>query len=88
MFNFSNVSLQRGNKLLFRNASITIFAGQKLGLIGANGSGKSSLFGLIRGDYTSDQGEVSVSRHLVIGHLAQQVSTSDEAGIEYVIDGD
>lgn len=88
MIKLNRVSLQRGLKKLLEDTSITLLAGQKIGMIGENGAGKSSLFALLTGELTSDLGDVFVQKHLNIAHLAQEVPALVQAAIEYVIDGD
>ena len=56
MLSFQQLSLRRQSKLLVEDASLTIYAGFKVGLVGANGSGKTSLFKLILGELDADQG--------------------------------
>ena len=69
-----NISLRRGSKLLMQNASATLQPGQKLALIGANGTGKSSLFSLLLGDLSSDQGHIRGMAGLRIAHMAQELT--------------
>src|SRR5450830_1811899 len=58
MIRFINVSLMRGTKPLLESVDLTLNPGDKIGLIGANGAGKSSLFGMLRGELHADQGEI------------------------------
>lgn len=88
MLVFDDVTLRRGGRVLFAGASFQIHPGQKVGLTGANGSGKSSLFGLLRGDLHADQGSVSSPRQWVIAHVAQETPADERAAIDYVLDGD
>lgn len=88
MLNFTNLTLRRGNTTLFRDVSLTIHAGQKLGITGSNGSGKSSLFALIRGELHPDQGECSLPSNLVVSHVAQETPAVDDLALEYVLQGD
>jgi len=88
MLSFSKLALRRSATLLFSEVDFKIHSGQKLGLTGANGSGKSSLFALIRGDIAVDQGDFSISKHWVVAEVAQEADLTDRAAIEYVIDGD
>ncbi len=88
MLNFSDLALRRGPRLLFEHASFTIHAGNKVGLTGANGTGKSSLFALIRGELHADAGELSLPPHTVIAHVAQETPAVDRPALEYAIDGD
>ena len=57
MLKLSKIELRRGTKLLFEDASLQAHAGQRVGIIGINGSGKSSLFSLLLGELESDAGE-------------------------------
>ena len=88
MLKFSDLSLRRGATLLFENVSFTIHPGQKAGLTGANGTGKSSLFSLIRGELAADQGDFSMPAHWQIAEVAQETELSAQSAISYVIDGD
>ncbi len=88
MINFKAATLQRGKKVLFRDASFTLHSGDKLGITGANGAGKSSLFGLILGQLHTDTGDVSMPPHLDIAHVAQETPGVSTPAIDYVIDGD
>jgi len=74
--------------LLFERASLQIHPGQKVGITGANGSGKSSLFALILDDLQADSGEFRCPRDWVISHVAQETPADECAAIEYVLDGD
>jgi len=88
MITLRNLSLQRGLKLLFNQVNITINTGQKVGLIGANGCGKSSLLALLRGELHSDEGDVDLPPQLTIAHVAQETPAVSQPAIEYVLDGD
>lgn len=88
MISLRNLSLQRGTKLLFDQVNITLYAGQKVGFIGANGSGKSSLFSLLLGQLHQELGEVELPSHLTLAHVAQEVPATSLPAIEYVLDGD
>jgi ATP-binding cassette subfamily F protein 3 len=88
MLTFSDVSLRRGPRLLFAQASFTIHAGHKVGITGANGCGKSSLFALIRDELHADTGTFSLPSDSVIAHVAQETPATAKAAIDYVIDGD
>ena len=67
---------------------MTLHPGQKAGLVGANGSGKSSLFALIRGELHADTGEVSMPPRWVLSHVAQETPALDRAALDFVMDGD
>ena len=88
MITLQSVTLQRGTKVLFDNASLTIFAKQKVGLIGLNGSGKSSLVAMLLHKLQPDTGDVFIQSNIKIAHLSQEVPTTSEPAIEYVIQGD
>ncbi len=88
MLRISNLTLARGNKRLLEGASLTVHPGHKVGLIGANGSGKSSLFALLRGELFADAGEVTRPPGWVIAHVAQETPVVELPAIEFVLDGD
>jgi len=88
MLQFNNLSIRRGTSQLFANANFNIHAGQKAGITGANGTGKSSLFALIRGELEADEGEFLRPANWQIAHVAQQTPQDERAAIEYVLDGD
>ena len=88
MLKFTNLSLRRGTKLLFEDASFTVHPGQKVGITGANGTGKSSLFSLVRDELHADTGDFRVPQKWVIAHVAQETPAVDRHAIEYVMDGD
>jgi ATP-binding cassette subfamily F protein 3 len=88
MLNFSNVSLRRGKRVLFSGATFSLFRGEKVGITGENGSGKSSLLSLVRGEITPEAGSFDMPSQLEIASVAQELAASDQSGIEFVLDGD
>lgn len=88
MLKLSNVSLRRGTKVLFENVSFTVHAGQRVGISGANGCGKSSLFAMVLDSLQPDSGDFSIQSGFVIAHVAQELTATEQAAIEFVIDGD
>jgi ATP-binding cassette subfamily F protein 3 len=88
MLNFKDLSLRRGSRLLFEGATFTINAGSKIGLTGANGTGKSSLFALIRGELHEDRGEFFLPPGTVMAHVAQETPALSRNALDYVLDGD
>jgi len=88
MINLDEISLQRGSKFLLEHATAVFHPGQKIALIGANGTGKSSLFQMLLGELTADDGIVSIPGQWRIAHMAQEVATSDRKALDYIIDGD
>jgi len=84
----SQLTLRRGAKALLEGADLTLYAGERAGLIGANGSGKTSLFALLRGELHADKGDAELPAHWRIAHVAQETPALARAAVEYVIDGD
>ncbi len=88
MIRLSQVTLARGAKVLLDAAELSINPGERCGLIGANGSGKSSLFALLRGELHADKGEVDFPAHWRIAHVAQETPPLERSAVDYAIDGD
>jgi ATP-binding cassette subfamily F protein 3 len=88
MLSFSDLSLRRSATLLFEAADFKIYPGQKLGITGANGCGKTSLFALIRGELSSDQGHFTMPQDWAVASVEQEAQLSERIALEYVIDGD
>ncbi|WP_426193221.1 ATP-binding cassette domain-containing protein [Massilia sp. DWR3-1-1] len=88
MIRFINVSLMRGTKPLLENVDVTLNPGDKIGLIGANGAGKSSLFGMLRGEIHADQGEIDFPAKWRMAYVAQETPPLERAALDYAIDGD
>jgi len=88
MLSFNNLELVLGGKTLFDDVSLTIHHHQKVGLIGANGTGKTSLFKVIKKEIEVDQSSVSYPNDLRISYLSQEVPASDEIALQYVLSGD
>jgi ATP-binding cassette subfamily F protein 3 len=88
MLRISNLTLARGAKRLLDGASITVFPGHKVGLVGPNGCGKSSLFALIRGEAIADAGGFDLPPGWVIAHVAQETPAADSSALDFVLDGD
>ncbi len=88
MIRFQQVSLQRGVKPLLENVDLTLNPGDKIGLIGANGAGKSSLFAMLRGELHADQGNIDFPARWRMAYVAQETPALDRPAIEYAIDGD
>ncbi len=88
MIQFSEVSLQRGTQFLLEDADLTIFESQKIGLIGANGAGKSSLFAMIKGELHADTGEIFLPSNRRIAFMAQEVEETQRTALDYCLDGD
>ncbi|EHQ52265.1 ABC transporter [Ectothiorhodospira sp. PHS-1] len=88
MLRLEHLSLRRGTRVLIQDADLTIHPGWRVGVTGANGTGKSSLFALLRGELAPDQGECSLPSDWVIAHVAQEVEGSERSALDYVMDGD
>lgn len=87
MIDIQNVALLRGSKVLLKEASLRINPGDKYALVGANGSGKSSLFALLLNRLTLDEGNVTIPDSWRVVHMAQEVEASERTAMEYVLDG-
>ena len=72
MIEIKNLTLQRGLKVLLDQAALSLAPGRRVGLIGKNGSGKSSLFALLKGEITADKGDVSIPKHWKTAAVAQE----------------
>ena len=88
MIQFDNLSIRRGENLLFDKASFQIHPGQKVGLTGANGCGKSSLFAVLKNELVIDSGDVKIPSDWVMAHVAQEAPSDERPAIEHVLDGD
>ncbi len=88
MLALTNISLRRGRKVLIENASFQVHAGQRMGVIGANGCGKSSLFAMLLGELEPDDGELALDYKDVIAHVAQESPHGSGSAVDYVMDGD
>jgi ATP-binding cassette subfamily F protein 3 len=88
MIRFLNVSLMRGTKPLLEGVDLTLNPGDKIGLIGANGAGKSSLFGMLRGEIHADQGEIDFPAKWRMAYVAQETPPLERCALDYAIDGD
>ncbi|WP_060983381.1 ABC transporter ATP-binding protein [Vibrio splendidus] len=88
MITFSDIQLLRGGKPLLDQASATFHPGDKIGLVGKNGCGKSTLFALIKDELSIDAGSFSKPAHWEMAWVAQETPALERTAIEYVIDGD
>ena len=88
MIQFRELALARGARLLFEGATVQMHAGWRVGVVGANGSGKSSLFALLRGELHADRGDCTVPPDWRIASVAQETPALETSAIEYVLDGD
>ncbi|PTD97557.1 ATP-binding cassette domain-containing protein [Pseudothauera lacus] len=88
MIQFRNMSLARGARVLVEEATLQIHPGWRVGLTGANGSGKSSLFALLRGELHPERGDLEMPAAWVIAHVAQETPALQRSALDYALDGD
>lgn len=88
MLTLRQVTLSRGNKMLLEKVNLTLFEKQKVGLIGHNGCGKSTLFDFFLGKLIADSGEFLINSKLRINHLSQHIPDSNQMAIDFVLEGD
>lgn len=88
MIKIESLTLQRGPLRLLENANLTLHPGQKVGLLGTNGAGKSSLFALMRGELSTDAGSCSLPEDWRIAHMQQEIENLERRAVDYVLDGD
>ena len=88
MIQLKNIVLRRGAKAVLQQASLTINPGEKVGLVGRNGAGKSSLFALLNGTLHEDQGEFTVPKQWRMAQVAQDMPETEQPATDYVMDGD
>jgi ATP-binding cassette subfamily F protein 3 len=82
------LSLMRGGKLLLEAVDLTLFSGHKVGMVGPNGCGKSSLLALLRGELHQESGALDFPARLKISHLDQEIGASQIPALQFVLDGD
>jgi ATP-binding cassette subfamily F protein 3 len=88
MLNILNMTYLQGGVALFQQANLQAYANQRIGLVGKNGCGKSTLFRLIRGELQPESGEVSLQSGKTLAYVEQEIANSDQAAMEFVLDGD
>ena len=88
MITLKNVTLRRGSKVLLDKTSVALNPGEKVGLVGRNGAGKSSLFALLNGTLHEDSGEFSVPAHWRMSQVAQDMPETEQSATEFVVEGD
>jgi ATP-binding cassette subfamily F protein 3 len=88
MITLKNVTLRRGAKVLLDNASVTLNPGEKVGLVGRNGAGKSSLFALLNGSLHEDAGDYSLPAQWRMGQVAQDMPETAQGATDFVVEGD
>ncbi|NOT17184.1 MAG: ATP-binding cassette domain-containing protein [Sulfuriferula sp.] len=88
MIRLTQLTLARAAKVLLENTSLSIHPGQKVGLTGANGTGKSSLFALLRGELIAEAGDLYLPATWVVAHVAQDTPALQQAALDFTLDGD
>ncbi len=88
MIEFKDVAVRREGRLLFSDVNLQLHKGQKIGLTGNNGTGKSTLFATILGEHGTDVGTLSLPTTWQIAHMAQEVHATEMLAIDYVLSGD
>ena len=88
MISLNNISLMRGNQLLIANSSLTLSGGQRTGIIGRNGAGKTSLFKALEGEIPLEQGAIELPNGLRTSTMSQETPGSQRSALEFVIDAD
>ena len=88
MITLKNLTLRRGVKVVLQDTSVTLNPGEKVGLVGRNGAGKSSLFALLAGRLQADGGDVEMPPRWRIGEVAQSMPETDQPATDFVLDGD
>jgi len=88
MLSARDLTLRRGPQPLFEQVDFTVYRGNKVGITGANGTGKSSLFAAILGELAPDRGDIDLPAAVKIAHVEQEIAASSRRAIEFVLDGD
>lgn len=88
MISLRNITVRRGSSVLLEDVNWVIYPQQRIGLIGSNGSGKTSLFALILGKLAADKGDLTVNRQIKFAHVAQETPAYSKSALDYVLDGD
>jgi ATP-binding cassette, subfamily F, member 3 len=88
MLKFEAITLRRGPRVLIAEADFSIYRGEKAGITGENGSGKSSLMALVRGELQTDAGHFEMPSNLQVAHVSQELAATDQAALDFVLDGD
>ncbi|MDP6969811.1 MAG: ATP-binding cassette domain-containing protein [Gammaproteobacteria bacterium] len=88
MIQLHNIHLLRGGQSLLKDAHLSLHSGQRYGLVGRNGTGKTSLFKLLLGELQVDSGELQLPPNLRLAHMAQELGDIARTAVDHVLDGD
>jgi ATP-binding cassette subfamily F protein 3 len=88
MITLRNITLRRGTKVVLKDAGVVLQPGEKVGLIGRNGAGKSSLFSLLAGRLQADAGDLEIPPRWRLGEVAQDMPETEDGATDFVLQGD
>ena len=88
MITLRNLQLRRGTKIVLDGVNVNVNPGEKVGLVGRNGAGKSSLFALLSGRLQADQGDFEIPARWRLGEVAQHMPETDDSATDFVLEGD
>ena len=88
MITFRDVTLCRGSTVLLQHVNWTIYHKQRIGIIGANGTGKTSLLGMLLGELQPEKGDLEIPRHIRLAQVAQETAASAQTAVDYALGGD
>ena len=88
MITLRNLQLRRGAKIVLDGVNVNVNPGEKVGLVGRNGAGKSSLFALLAGRLQADQGDFEIPARWRLGEVAQHMPETDDSATDFVLEGD
>ncbi len=88
MISFRNFALRRGERLLLSDVDLALHAGWRVGVVGRNGTGKSSLFAAVRGEVEADRGDLDLPSRLRIASIAQEMPSLPDPAVDFVLSGD
>ena len=88
MLALQNITIRRHTRTLIEGATCTVYAGQRVGVIGKNGVGKSTLFSAIRGELLPDLGRIDLSKNVILANVSQDTPALDQPALDYALDGD
>lgn len=88
MLTLRNITIQRGTNVLLQQVNWTIYAKQRIGIIGSNGTGKTTLFSLLLRELAPEGGDLDIPRQVRLAHVAQETAGSSVTATDYVLSGD
>lgn len=88
MITLHNIKIRRGSNVLLQDLNWTIYHKQRIGIIGSNGTGKTTLFSLLLGELQAEDGELEIPKQIRLAHVAQETLASEIAARDFVLNGD